>query len=212
MSKTHRYSPYLKYVFILAAAAVLLAAAVFGAAFAGRGSRPDIVYTNDSFRTAQEVDGELYIFDSWRLDENYGGTDRRIVSPVFSLRSGIYRITAAYSSGMAAEMLMEHGAHLSLVPEEEVENQPDPALYSESAMLTSKISAAGDAAPDTISILAYISYRGTNSKIKVSVDDGMPADVTLYNVSIRYLPLRTAAGRFITWLPAVWLVVSSSFS
>ena len=114
---------------------------------------------------------------------------------------------SAKTAGMDAEMLMEHGAHLSLVPEEEIPDQPDPALYSESAMLTSKMVLSGDPAPDTVTIRAYISYNGASAKIKVGVDDGMPADVTLYSAAIRYLPARTAAARFITWLPAVWLAV-----
>lgn len=188
----------LSIVTVLAAEALVLAVVLFGTALAGQKKRPDIAFGSADFRTAQEVDGEIYVFDSWRLDENYGGAARRIITPAFSIPDGIYRVTADYESGMPAEMLMEHGAHLELVPEEEIPNVPDPAFFGESAMLTS-------AAKQT-SVLAYVSYGGGRAKVKVQADDGIPADLTLLGVHVHYLPLRTAAGQMVRWLPALWLI------
>lgn len=188
----------LSIITVLAAEALLLALVIFGTALGGRRSRPDLVFGNTDFRTAQELDGEVYVFDSWRLDENYGGTSRRIVTPAFSIPDGIWRVTADYESGMPAQMLMEQGAHLELVPEEEIPNVPDPAFCSESAMLTS--------AGKQTSVLAYVSCGGGRAKIKVQADDGIPTDLTLLGIRVSYLPLRTAAARLVRWLPAVWLI------
>jgi len=164
-------------VLILAIEVLLLSVVCWGRLKNRENDR--IEFSADMLVMAQDLEEGLEVREGVaRIDGEDQGSNRRIITPAFTARRGVYAVSVQYQS--TASSVSSVGCRSQAVYDGEY-----PWIDSESVLLTNN--------GKDVTFFVHVSKNNTDIKIKNIMDDGVYEPVRIDRVTVTYLNGRSAA-------------------
>lgn len=143
-------------------------------------------YSADMLMMAQDNEDGLEVREGTACIESEDqGQNRRIITPDFTVRSGIYAVSVQYHSDISS--ISSTGCWSQAIHEGEY-----PWVQSESAFLTNNAAC--------VEYFVYVTKGNTDIKIKNIMDDGIYDAIRIDQITVTYLNGRSAVVMVITLL------------
>lgn len=145
-----------------------------------RGRENDrLEYSADMLTMAQDKEDGLEVREGTaRIEGEDQGSNRRIITPAFTVRRGVYAVSVQYQSPVSS--VSSVGCRSQAVYDGEY-----PWIDSESVLLTNN--------GTSVTYFVHVTKSNTDIKIKNIMDDGVYDSIQIDQVSITYLNGRSAA-------------------
>lgn len=134
-------------------------------------------YSADMLSMAQDKEEGLEMREAAYIDSGDQGSNRRIITPVFTARRGVYAVSVQYQS--ITSSVSSEGCRSQAVYDGEY-----PWIRSESVLLTNN--------GTNVTYFMYAVKNNTDVKIKNIMDDGIYDSIQIDQITVTYLNGRSA--------------------